>query len=75
MTPNLPSNEIRVLPDIPFFVVTKTTPFAPRAPYSAVDAASFKTDILWISFGFSVASGLSFCAGTPSITTSAFDVF
>ena len=38
-------------PVLPFFVVTIITPFAARAPYMAVAAASFRIVILSISFG------------------------
>ncbi len=39
-----------VLP--PLLVVTRITPFAPRAPYIAADEASLSTSIDSISFGF-----------------------
>ncbi len=41
---------------VPFFVVTKTTPFAAREPYSALAAASFDTTIDSISSGLIVES-------------------
>ena len=54
--------EIFGLPASPRLVVTMTTPFAPRTPNTAVEAASFRTDRLSISFGSTVFSGRS----TPS---------
>ena len=37
--------------DFAFLVVTITTPFAPRAPYRAFEAASFRTVMLSMSLG------------------------
>jgi len=63
-----------VSPLVPFFVVIITTPFAALEPYSDAAAASFRTVILSISLGLSVASRLPpsystpVVSGTPSIT-------
>ena len=48
----------------PFFVLTNTTPFAACEPYIEADAASFKTEILSISAGFTTSI---FGEITPSI--------
>ena len=42
---------ITSLPDLPFLVVIKITPFAALDPYSEVEAASFNTFTEAISFG------------------------
>ena len=73
--PQRASNEIRVLPLCPFLVVIRTTPLAPREPYMAVEAASFKTVTDAISCGFMFESGFSFWAGTPSMTINADALF
>ena len=39
------------LPDFPLRVVTRTTPFAPRTPNTAVAEASFRIERFSISFG------------------------
>ena len=51
--------------NLPFFVEIKITPFEPRAPYIAVEAASFNTSIEDISSGV-----ISFMLrSTPSTNT------
>ena len=55
------------MPTIPFFVVITMTPFAPLAPYIAVDDASFKMSIDSISEGLRELL-LKFSIGKPSIT-------
>jgi hypothetical protein len=49
------------------FVVTSTTPNAPRAPYTAVEEASLSTEMLSTSSGFIAVRSPS----TPSIRQSA----
>ena len=44
-------NSIFALPSFPSLVVTRITPFAPRAPYNAVAVASFIIEKLAISSG------------------------
>ncbi len=51
---------------LPLLVVIKITPLAPRAPYKALDAASFKTVVLSISAVF--IEDISPSKGTPSTT-------
>ena len=55
------------LPAFAFLVVTRMTPNAPRAPYTAVEEASFNTEI------FSTSSGLTAfkSPSTPSTNTKA----
>ena len=66
-------------PDLPVFVLIRITPFAPRAPYWAVEAASFKTEILAMLFASMeeradmndedvLSLTLPLITGTPSIT-------
>ena len=57
---------IEFFPLVPFLVVTITTPLAARAPYKAVDAASFKTVMVSISSLFKLAILAE--KGTPSTT-------
>ncbi|MNY08325.1 hypothetical protein D3C86_1411720 [compost metagenome] len=55
------------MPACPLFVVIRTPPFAPRAPYTAAEAASFSTVTLAISLG----SILLIERSTPSTRTNA----
>ena len=49
---NMSQSSIAGFPVFPLLVVTTITPFAARAPYTAVEAASFSTDICSTSSGF-----------------------
>ena len=51
---------------LPNFVVTKITPLAPRAPYTAVAVASFNTEKALISSGCKRAKSVELDS-TPSI--------
>ena len=59
-----------ILSDVPCLVVTNTTPFAPRTPYTAVAEASFNTEKLSMSAG----SMLFRLPSSPSISTSALEL-
>ena len=54
-------------PNCAFLVLITITPFEPLFPYSAIAAASFKTEVDSISFGF-IDLKLSLLDGKPSIT-------
>ena len=65
------------LPWAPRLVVTMMTPFAPRTPYTAVEAASFRTLMPWISFGSIALNSANACSeacSTPSMMMSGVDV-
>ena len=64
--PNLISAVTVAFPFLPFLVVIKTTPFAPRAPYNALAAASFNTVIDSTSCWLIILRSPS--KGTPSTT-------
>ena len=59
------------LPVVPRLVVTRMTPFAPRTPKTAVAEASFRTEMLSISFGSNCEKERS----TPSTRTSGSALF
>ncbi|MNE30586.1 hypothetical protein D3C87_1382330 [compost metagenome] len=56
----------------PDFVVMRITPFAPREPYTAAEAASFKTETLSTSF---ILIRLILTSGIPSTTISGLASF
>lgn len=60
------SKVTRASPVLPRFVVISMTPFAPRAPYNAFEAASFSTVIDSISDV--LIADISPSYGTPSTT-------
>ena len=51
LDPHFASNLITASPPRALLVVMSTTPFAPRAPYIALAAASLSTDMDSTSFG------------------------
>ena len=66
LAPHLASKFTVALPCLHFLVVIIMIPFAPRAPYKAVEAASFNTVIDSISFV--LIEDKSPSNGTPSTT-------
>lgn len=73
-TPIVHCIQFRVYLGFPFFVVIKTTPFAPRVPYTAA-AASFNMVTLSILLGSSLSISIPIIPcpsrATPSITINA----